>query len=555
MEGTRKVAANMAASNQPLRGQELLGDPWHNKGSAFTGPERSALGLRGLLPPRVFTQQEQVDRLLLGLRGEPRALDRYVSLMDLLARNSTLFYRLLVDHLEELMPVVYTPTVGLACQEFGHIFRRAQGLYISSEDRGHVAEILANWPQQDVKVIVVTDGERILGLGDLGAYGMGIPIGKLALYTACAGIRPTQCLPVLLDVGTDNTALLADPFYLGLLQRRERGAAYDALVGEFVAAVQARWPDALLQWEDFGTANAFRLLRQYEDRCCSFNDDIQGTAAVALAGVYSALRITGGRLADQKFLFLGAGEAGLGIGELITGALVAGGLSVEEARRRCWYVDSRGLVVAGRAGLNEHKQPFAHAHAPIDDFADAVDALAPTAIIGVAAMPGRFDRRVLETMGRLNARPIVFALSNPTAKSECTAHEAYQWTEGRAIFASGSPFDAVTLNGRTLRPGQGNNAYIFPGVGLGVVACGLTRVTGSMLAAAARALAEQVSAEDIAEGRIYPRLSRIRAVSVHIAAAVAEVGYANGLAARPRPADLLAHIRAVVYEPGYPAWT
>ena len=536
------------------RGADLLGDPWHNKGSAFTGPERSALGLRGLLPPRVFSQQEQVDRLLLGLRGEPRALDRYVSLMDLLARNSTLFYRLLTDHLEELMPVVYTPTVGLACQEFGHIFRRPQGLHITSEDRGHVGEILANWPQSDVRVIVVTDGERILGLGDLGAYGMGIPVGKLALYTACAGIHPAQCLPVLLDVGTDNTALLADPFYLGLPQRRVRGADYDALVDEFVSAVQARWPGALIQWEDFGTANAFRLLRHYEDRCCSFNDDIQGTAAVALAGLYSALRITGGALADQKFLFLGAGEAGLGIGELITGALVAGGLSEAAARARCWYVDSRGLVVAGRAGLNAHKQPFAHAHAPVDDFADAVDALAPTAIIGVAAMPGRFDRRVLETMGRLNRRPIVFALSNPTAKSECTAQEAYQWTDGRAIFASGSPFDPVTLNGKTLRPGQGNNAYIFPGVGLGVVAGGLTRVTGAMLAAAARALAAQVTAADIEEGRIYPRLSRIREVSLHIAVAVAEVGYAGGLTAGPRPADLLAHIRASVFDPQYPTW-
>ena len=542
----------MATSNHQLRGQDLLGDPWHNKGSAFTGPERSTLGLRGLLPPRVFSQQEQVDRLLLGLRGEPRALDRYVSLMDLLARNTTLFYRLLVDHLEELMPVVYTPTVGLACQQFGHIFRRAQGLYISSEDRGHVAEILANWPQQDVKVLVVTDGERILGLGDLGAYGMGIPVGKLALYTACAGIHPNQCLPVLIDVGTDNTALLADPFYLGLNQRRVRGAEYDALVGEFVAAVEARWPGALVQWEDFGTANAFRLLRQYEDRCCSFNDDIQGTAAVALAGIYSALRITGGKLADQKFLFLGAGEAGLGIGELITGSLMAQGLSEADARQRCWYVDSRGLVVAGRDSLTSHKLPFAHPHARIDDFADAVDALAPTAIIGVAAMPGRFDRRVIETMGRLNQRPIVFALSNPTAKSECTAQEAYQWTEGRAIFASGSPFDPVTLNGKTLRPGQGNNAYIFPGVGLGVVSCGLARVTGEMLAAAARALAEQVTDADRVEGRIYPPLSRIREVSVQIAAAVAEVGYARGLAGRPRPADLWAHIRSCVYEPNYP---
>jgi len=544
----------MEHTTTTLRGVDLLGDPQLNKGSAFTDSERDVLGLRGLLPPRVFSQQEQVERILLSLRGEPRLLDRYVNLMDLRARNVTLFFRVLMDHLEELMPVVYTPTVGLACQEFGHIFRRAQGLFITKRDRGHIDRILANWPQKDVKVIVVTDGERILGLGDLGAYGMGIPIGKLALYTACAGIHPSQCLPVLIDVGTDNTALLADPFYLGLIQRRVRGAEYDELLGEFVAAVNKRWPGVLVQWEDFGTSNAFRLLKQYEGRCCSFNDDIQGTAAVALAGIYSALRISGGTLAGQTFLFLGAGEAGLGIGELITAALAAQGMPEEEARRRCWFFDSRGLVVSNRKDLSDHKRPFAHDHEGMDDFAVAVERLSPTGIIGVAAQPGRFDRRVLETMARLNERPVIFALSNPTAKSECTAREAYEWTEGRAIFASGSPFDPVVLDGRTLRPGQGNNAYIFPGVGLGVVSCGLTRVTREMFAAAAQALANQVSDGDLAEGRIYPSLGRIREVSVHIAAAVAEKGYTLGLAALPRPADLEAHIRTTGYDPVYPAF-
>jgi malate dehydrogenase (oxaloacetate-decarboxylating)(NADP+) len=541
-------------SSSPSRGVGLLNDPTFNKGSAFSEEERDAFGLRGLLPPRVFTQEEQIARNLKNLRNLPNPLDRYISLTELQHRNWTLFYRLLADHLEEFMPVVYTPTVGQACLNYGRLFRNPHGLFVTAADKGRIAKVLANWPARNVKVIVITDGERILGLGDLGAYGMGIPVGKLALYTVCAGVNPEQCLPVTLDVGTDNAELLSDPMYLGLNQRRLRGPEYDALVEEFVEAANARWPGVLIQWEDFGTNNAFRLLEHYRDRCCSFNDDIEGTASVALAGLYSALRITGATLADQRILYLGAGEAGLGIGSLVTAALVAQGMPAEEARLRNWFFDSRGLVVHQRTDLSEHKRVFAHHRDPEVDFLTAIREIKPTAIIGVAAQPGRFDRAVLEAMAEINQQPIVFALSNPTSKAECTAREAYQWTGGRAIYASGSPFDPVTFEGRTFRPGQGNNAYIFPGVGLAVVSCGLKRVNEEMFAAAARALAERVEDEHLAQGLVYPPLSSIRSVSVHIAAAVAEVAYKRGLATLTRPTDLTAHLKASMYDPVYPTY-
>lgn len=533
------------------RGLDLLSDPVLNKGSAFTPEEREALGLRGLLPPRAFVQADQVQRNLVQLRKRTSDLDRYVDLMDLMARNTTLFYRLLTDHLEEMMPIVYTPTVGQACLKYGVLFRRPQGIFLTAEDRGQVRKVLANWPRRNVKVIVVTDGERILGLGDLGAYGMGIPIGKLSLYTACAGIHPAVCLPITIDVGTDNADLLNDPFYLGLNQRRLRGPAYDELIDEFMEAVGQLFPGALVQLEDFGTGNAFRLLHRYREKACVFDDDIQGTAAVALAGLYSALRITGNRLEDQRLLFLGAGEAGVGIGELTASALATQGLTLEAARQRCWFVDSRGLVVRSRRDLTDHKRPFAHEHPEVRDFLGAVHALKPTAIIGVSAQAGLFTREVLEAMARYNQRPIVFALSNPTSKAECTAREAYTWTEGRAIYASGSPFEPVTLSGQTFRPGQGNNAYIFPGVGLGVVAVGATRVTDEMFAAAAATLAAEVSEADLKQGLIYPPLHRIRSVSARIAAEVARVAWRRGLATAHEPADLEAFIRAQMYDPTY----
>ena len=487
--------------------------------------------------------------------GEPSAqesdLEKYVFLAALQDRNETLYYRVLVDHIAEMMPLVYTPTVGQACVEYGHIFRRARGIYVSSEDRGRVASLLRNWPQSGVKCVVVTDGERILGLGDLGADGMGIPVGKLALYTACAGIRPSLCLPVTLDVGTDNAELLADPLYLGLPRRRLRGPAYDDLVDEFVAAVQEVFPGALLQFEDFANVNAFRLLQKYRDRICTFNDDIQGTAAVALAGLFRALRVTGGRLEDQTILFLGAGEAGTGIADLVVTALRDVGLTAEAARRRCWFVDSHGLVVRDRTDLAAHKRPYAHDHPGVSDLGSAVEILRPTALIGVSGQPKAFTPAILAAMARLNPRPIVFALSNPTSKAECTAEEAYAATDGRALFASGSPFGPVCHRGVTHIPGQGNNAYIFPGVGLAVTTCGITRVTDEMFSAAARALAGAVRPEDLASGCLYPPLSRIREVSAAIAAAVAEVAYRRDLANFQRPDDLPSYVKSQMYEPNY----
>ena len=532
-------------------GVDLLHDPVLNKGTAFTEKERAALGLRGLLPPHISTQDEQVMRVMENHRRKPTVLEKYIHLIALQDRNETLFYRVVMDHIERMMPIIYTPTVGQACQEYGHIFRRSRGVFISLADRGRMVELLQNWPSKDVRVIVVTDGERILGLGDLGANGMGIPVGKLSLYTACAGVPPSQCLPVTLDVGTNNEALLKDRLYIGASQRRLRGDAYDDVVDEFIQAAVQVFPDVLIQFEDFGNTNAFRLLEKYRDKICTFNDDIQGTAGVALAGLYSALRITGGQLKDQKILFFGAGEAGIGIGGLIVSAMVGEGLSEEQARQRCWFVDSKGLVVKSRKDLAEHKLPYAHDHAFTSDFLGAVKALKPTAIIGVSGQPGTFTQSVLEAMAQFNERPIVFAMSNPTSKAECTAEQAFRWTQGRVIFASGSPFDPVTLDGKTYTPGQGNNAYVFPGVGLGIVACGIKLVTDEMFFVAAKALAHEVSEADLEQGLIYPPLERITDVSAVIAHAVAEVAYKRGLATVLRPDDLLAYIKSKMYKPEY----
>ena len=533
-------------------GVKLLHDPVHNKGTAFTDAERDALGLRGLLPPRACSAAEQELRVLGNLRNKATDLERYLFLVSLQDRNEILFYRVVINHIEEIMPLIYTPTVGKACQHFSHIYRRPRGLYISLQDRGRVRETLANWPHEDVRVIVVTDGERILGLGDLGAAGMGIPIGKLALYTACAGIHPTHCLPVMLDVGTNNENFLNDPLYLGLERRRERGEAYDELVDEFVCAVREMFPEALLQLEDFGNRNAFRLLEKYRDSLCLFDDDIQGTGAVALSGLLAALRLTGNTFAEQRVLFLGAGQAGLGIGNTITAAMVDQGISAEQARRSCWFFDTQGLLVDGRQDIPAQKQPFAHAHDQITDLSEAIRSLQPTALIGCAGQGGAFTEDVVHLMASQQARPVIFALSNPTTNAECTAKQAYEWSDGRAVFASGSPFDAVQLGNQTFVPGQGNNAYIFPGVGLGAVASHSSRVTDGMFLAAARVLAELVSEEDLALGRVYPRLSQIREVSAKIAAEVAGIAYREGLAQREAPGDILADIREQMFQPLYP---
>ena len=536
------------------RGVALLRDPTLNKGTAFTEAERDALGIRGLLPAHVTSQDEQLKRVLDNFRSKTSDLEKYINLAALHDRNEALFFRLVIDHPDEMLPIIYTPTVGLACQRFGHIFQRPRGLFISASDRGRVESVLRNWPYREVAIIVVSDGERILGLGDLGANGMGIPVGKLGLYTACAGIHPNQCLPVILDMGTNNEALLKDPLYIGLQQPRVRGAAYDELIEEFITATQKVFPGVVVQFEDFANQNAFRLLERYRERICTFNDDIQGTAAVALAGVISALRLAGGRLSEQKLLFMGAGEAATGIADLTAAAMVAEGMSAADAHKRCWLVDSKGLVVKSRTELGAHKLPYAHEHAPVGDFLTAVKALAPTAIIGVAAVGGTFTQEVVEEMARINKRPIVFALSNPTSKSECTAEQAYRWSGGRALFACGSPFDPVTIDGRTHVPRQGNNSYIFPGVGLAAVTVRATRVTDEMFMAAARTLAQQVTGADLAQGSLYPPLAQVRDVSAHIAAAVAEVAYGQGLATVPKPADLLAYVRSQMYEPRYASY-
>lgn len=535
-----------------MGGLELLHNPRLNKGTAFTDEERRRFGLCGLLPPAILTQDQQLAKVLENLRGKTSALEKYIYLISLQDRNERLFYRAVMDHPDEMMPIIYTPTVGEACQSYGHIWRRSRGLYVSARDRGHVADLLRNWSDGPVRIIVVTDGERVLGLGDLGANGMGIPVGKLSLYTACAGVPPESCLPVTLDVGTENESLRADPLYIGLRERRLPMDEYDALVDEFMSAVREVMPQALVQFEDFGNRNAFRILERYRDTACCFNDDIQGTAAVTLAGLYAALRfMPSDRLRAQKLLFLGAGEAGTGIASLVVSAMMAEGASEADARERCWFVDSQGLVVRSRRGLADHKRPFAHDHEPLPDLLSAVRALRPTALIGVSGRPQTFTREVIEEMSAINERPIVFALSNPTANSECTAEQAYVWSGGRAIFASGSPFAPLEVGGRVLVPGQANNVYVFPGIGLGVIACGARRVTDEMFSTAARTLAALVGDADLARGSLFPPLASIREISVAIATAVARLAYARGLAREPEPADLRAFIEAQMYQPKY----
>ncbi|CAI0425580.1 unnamed protein product [Linum tenue] len=487
-------------------GYSLLRDPRHNKGLAFTEKERDAHYLSGLLPPVVLSQQLQEKKLMNSIRQYQLPIQKYMAMMELEERNERLFYKLLIDNVEELLPVVYTPTVGEACQKYGSIFRRPQGLYISLKEkyvRGRVLDVLKNWPERSIQVIVVTDGERILGLGDLGCQGMGIPVGKLSLYTALGGIRPSAvsilqkfspsygrlelCLPITIDVGTNNEKLLNDEFYIGLKQRRATGQEYSELLHEFMSAVKQCYGEkVLIQFEDFANHNAFELLAKYRTSHLVFNDDIQGTASVVLAGVVSALKILGGSLADHKFLFLGAGEAGTGIAELIALEMSKRtNTPLEECRKRIYLVDSKGLIVKSRLESLQHfKQPWAHEHESVKTLLEAVNTLKPTVLIGASGMGKTFTKEVIEAMSSFNEKPLIMALSNPTSQAECTAEEAYTWSKGKAIFASGSPFDPVEYEGKVFVPGQGNNAYIFPGFGLGVVMSGAIRVHDDMLLAA-----------------------------------------------------------------------
>ena len=528
-----------------------LRDPRANKGSAFSEAERRTYGIEGLLPPAVSSLELQVSRTHAELANLADDLQKYLLLSDLQARNETLFYAVLMSDPASFMPIVYTPTVGEACQKFDRIFRAARGMYLPITARGRVHELLANWPTPDVRSIVITDGERILGLGDLGVNGRGIPIGKLALYTACGGVPPQSCLPVCLDVGTNNQQLLENPLYLGLRHERVRGADYHAFIDEVVEALQARFPRCCIQWEDFANINAVPILERFRDRVCTFNDDIQGTAAVALAGIFAALRITGGRLVDQRFLFLGAGSAATGIAELISHAMVREGLSIGEARARSALFDIGGLLVRSRDDLAAFQRPFVSEREPITSFVDAVHALRPTGIIGVSTMPKLFTQPVIAAMAELNERPIIFPFSNPTSRSECTPEEAYRWSDGRAIVASGSPFPPVEIAGKTFVPGQGNNVYIFPAIAMAVYATEAARVTDDMFIIAAHAVAEQVTETSLASGLIFPRQSTIFEASMHVALQIAEHIFERGLARVPRPADLEAHLRQCAYRPIY----
>ncbi|XP_047947925.1 NADP-dependent malic enzyme-like isoform X2 [Salvia hispanica] len=536
-------------------GYSLMRDPRHNKGVAFTEKERNAHYLTGLLPPAVFSQELQEKRLMKILREYEVPLQRYMAMMDLQERNEKLFYKLLIDNVEELLPVVYTPTVGEACQKYGSIFRRPQGLYISLKEKGRILEVLKNWPEKSIQVIVVTDGERILGLGDLGCQGMGIPVGKLSLYTALGGVRPSACLPITIDVGTNDQKLLDDEFYIGLKQKRATGQEYYELLEEFMCAVKQNYGEkVLIQFEDFANHNAFELLAKYRTSHLVFNDDIQGTASVVLAGLVAALKLVGGTLADHRFLFLGAGEAGTGIAELIALEISKKtNTPLEEARKKIWLVDSKGLIVSSRRESLQHfKKPWAHEHEPVKELLAAVKAIKPTVLIGTSSVGKAFTKEVVEAMASMNEKPLILALSNPTSQSECTAEEAYTWSEGRAIFASGSPFDSVEYNGKLFVPGQANNAYIFPGFGLGLIMSGTIRIHDDLLLAASEALAAQVTEENYAKGLIYPPFTNIRKISAHIAATVAAKAYELGLASRlPRPTDLVKFAESCMYTPVY----
>jgi malate dehydrogenase (oxaloacetate-decarboxylating)(NADP+) len=537
------------------RGIDVLHDSTLNKSTAFSEPEREALGLTGLLPSGVDTEEIQVQRVLEQLGAKPTDLERYIYLIGLLDNDETLFYKVLMSNPARFLPIVYDPTVAEACLKFGHIFRRPRGLYLSLKHQGRVKEVLGNWPGKDVRVICATSGGRILGLGDLGANGMGIPIGKLQLYTACAAVPPQYLLPMQIDCGTTNQALINDPLYLGLRQPRVPAAELDEFVNELVEAVQEVFPGCCLHFEDWAGVDAMRLLARYRDRVCCYNDDIQGTAGVVLAGVLSALRVAGGKLSGQRILFLGAGSAGIGIADLIASAMTQEGLTLDQARSRISLFDINGLLEPSRTDLYDFQKPYAHPHAPSRDFLGVIQSLKPTAIIGVSTKGRAFSQPVVRAMAAMNQRPIIFALSNPTDRAECTAEQAYRWSEGRALYAAGVQFPPVRVGDKTLIPGQANNLYIFPAVGLAIYATRSRRVTDEMFVAAAHGVAEQVTPAELDSGLLYPPQSDILPTEIQTAQRVAEVIFNRGLATVQRPRDIRAFIESQLYTPQYPTLT
>ncbi|XP_018789364.1 PREDICTED: NADP-dependent malic enzyme isoform X2 [Bactrocera latifrons] len=538
-----------------VRGIDHLRDPRLNKGLAFTLEERQTLGIHGLQPARFKTQEEQLELCKIAVSRYTEPLNKYLYLVDLQDRNERLFYRFLAENIEHLMPIVYTPTVGLACQRFGLIYRRPRGLFISYNDRGYVFDVIKNWPESDVRAICVTDGERILGLGDLGANGMGICVGKLALYTALAGIKPHRCLPILLDVGTNNIDLLEDPLYVGLRQKRVVGKEYDDFLDEFMEAIVKRYgQNTLIQFEDFGNHNAFRFLDRYRNSYCTFNDDIQGTAAVAMGGIYASTRVTGKSITDYTFLFAGAGEAAVGIADLVVKAMVAEGVPKDEARQKIWMIDIDGLLTTTRkeGSLSEHQKNYAKDVEPMKNLQEIVEKVKPNVLIGASAAAGIFTPEILRIMATNNERPVVFALSNPTHKAECTADQAYKNTDGRVVFSSGSPFPPVEMNGKTFYPGQGNNAYIFPGIALGVITTGTHHISDDMFLIAARELANFVDQSDLDRGSLYPPLNAVREVSMRIAEGVTKCAYDKGLASTyPEPSDKRKWLQDQLYNFNY----
>lgn len=556
----KKRRYQMESKDEPLevivKGTDVLNEPLLNKGTAFSQEERTALGLRGLVPPKVVDIEEQVVRVLENYQRKTDPLEKFIFLTSLHDRNETLYYKVLTENLMEMTPIVYTPVVGAACQQFGHIYRKNRGMYISAQDKGHIRDIFNNWNQDEIDIIVISDGSRILGLGDLGANGMGIPIGKLALYVAGGGIFPCKTLPILLDTGTNNEELLADPLYLGLNQHRIDDDEYYEIVDEFVHAVQDRWPKALIQWEDFTNDHAFPILNKYREDVLCFNDDIQGTGAVALSGLLGAMRMKQEKLSDQRIIFYGAGSAAVGIADMIVAGIVEeSGMTEEEARKLFWLIDSQGLVIKnGARPLQEHKIPYARDEEGIKDLLDVVKSVKPTILVGVSGQGQTFTEDVVKEMLKYSDQPIVFALSNPTTKSECTAQQAYKWTKGKAIFASGSPFDPVRMRGKIFVPGQGNNMFIFPGVGLGAAMCQAKKVTDAMFYTAAKTLADLVTEEELALRTVYPDLRKIRKISLTIAVAVCEMAFDEGLARVERPKNIKSWIKKHMYVPEYPRY-